>query len=615
MKKTVLFIHILVLCCGLMSARQKNLSLQFPSSGELKILQLTDLHLNPHMLQENRKTYDNIDYLVRTERPDFIAVTGDVLWGAPAEDMLQHFLDVLDGYGIPYSIVYGNHDREQGIPLGKMSSMISEAQFSLNRVAGDDSLEDVRIPVLSSDGSGREMVGIFMMDSHDYTPITGVGRYATFSQEQVRWLREECEAASLRNGGVPVPSLAFFHIPLPEYRRLWDLKGFKVVGTRGEDVACSELNTGMFEAMRMTGNVLGCFCGHDHDNDYVANFCNIALGYGRYTGSNTVYNHLRHGARVIVLHEGQRLFRSWIRETDGVVTHECSFDGNHLSPKSNIIDFGHMKDFKDDFFWENDMICCRAYGQAMEAETLSPGIDVWSKTPGRLVARDWYSHMTAENGDRIYYHHAPDGKDCYKVGHSLGAGTSLPMIGGRLQFPSTNWREARIVKSRTREVIFELVYPQWQGEDGVSFALTRRITLFSHSRFYKIQDSYSVSGGTGHVQLALGIRNADTIQGAPSKGWPRMASDGIMAFWTAATDQSVEKEDAFLGTALMMDPSLEGRSRKISLTADRKNWVYTLPLKDGDTITYYCGNCWSRGGVNSSEEWFRLVSEFADSVF
>ena len=35
---------------------------------------------------------------------------------------------------------------------------------------------------------------------------------------------------------------------------------------------------------------------------------NILLAYGRYTGGNTVYNHLPNGARIIVLDEGARTF-------------------------------------------------------------------------------------------------------------------------------------------------------------------------------------------------------------------------------------------------------------------------------------------------------------------
>lgn len=68
----------------------------------------------------------------------------------------------------------------------------------------------------------------------------------------------------------------------------------------------------MFTAMKEAGDVMGIFVGHDHDNDYAVMWHGILLAYGRYTGGNTVYNHLPNGARVIVLKEGQRTFDTWI---------------------------------------------------------------------------------------------------------------------------------------------------------------------------------------------------------------------------------------------------------------------------------------------------------------
>lgn len=58
-----------------------------------------------------------------------------------------------------------------------------------------------------------------------------------------------------------------------------------------------QLNTGMFAAMKASGDVMGTFVGHDHDNDYAVMWKDILLAYGRYTGGNTVYNHLPNGAR------------------------------------------------------------------------------------------------------------------------------------------------------------------------------------------------------------------------------------------------------------------------------------------------------------------------------
>ena len=75
----------------------------------------------------------------------------------------------------------------------------------------------------------------------------------------------------------------------------------------------------MFAAMKESGDVMGMFVGHDHDNDYAVMWKGILLAYGRFTGGNTEYNHLPNGARIIVLDEGARTFTSWIRQKDGIV--------------------------------------------------------------------------------------------------------------------------------------------------------------------------------------------------------------------------------------------------------------------------------------------------------
>ena len=160
------------------------------------------------------------------------------------------------------------------------------------------------------------------MDSNDYDSIAGKRAYAGFSPDQIEWYRKSSKKQSLNNHRQPVPSLAFFHIPLLEYADLND-KSTSYIGMYNEKPCPPVLNTGMFAAMLKCGDIMGCFAGHDHDNDFVFNKLGIYLGYGRFTGSNNTYTHYENGARVIVLEQGQRKFKSWIRLKDG--TSLCEF--------------------------------------------------------------------------------------------------------------------------------------------------------------------------------------------------------------------------------------------------------------------------------------------------
>ena len=80
----------------------------------------------------------------------------------------------------------------------------------------------------------------------------------------------------------------------------------------------------MFAAMLECGDVMGTFVGHDHYNDYIVNYYDIALVYGR---ASKIRNQKKPalGGRVIVLKEGKRQFDTWIREGTGKKLDECAF--------------------------------------------------------------------------------------------------------------------------------------------------------------------------------------------------------------------------------------------------------------------------------------------------
>ena len=56
----------------------------------------------------------------------------------------------------------------------------------------------------------------------------------------------------------------------------------------------------------------------------------ILLAYGRYTGGNTVYNHLSNGARVILMKEGARTFQTWIRLKGGEIKDKTVYPDTYI---------------------------------------------------------------------------------------------------------------------------------------------------------------------------------------------------------------------------------------------------------------------------------------------
>ena len=184
---------------------------------------------------------------------------------------------------------------------------------------------------MSSNGK-RTAAVLYCIDTHNRSSIAGVDGYQWITQSQITWYRQRSSVYKQQNGGKPLPALAFMHIPLPEYNYATDNTQCPMYGSRLERAYAPSLNSGMFTAMKEQGDVMGVFCGHDHDNDYAVAYYGILLAHGRFSGGNTEYNHLKSGARVIVLKEGKREFDTWIRERGGNTLYYTTF------PKSYVKD-------------------------------------------------------------------------------------------------------------------------------------------------------------------------------------------------------------------------------------------------------------------------------------
>lgn len=102
---------------------------------------------------------------------------------------------------------------------------------------------------------------------------------------------------------------------------MWELN--TVYGWRNEHVSCQAVDTGLYAAFKIIGNVEAVFCGHDHDNDFWGDYNGVKLFYGRKTGYGG-YGPLpwmQRGARVLeftVDPESEAVsMETWIREENG----------------------------------------------------------------------------------------------------------------------------------------------------------------------------------------------------------------------------------------------------------------------------------------------------------
>ena len=302
---------------SVVNAREKDL--RFNENGQFKIAQFTDMHLylghSEYRDAQAEKTFARLSRVVRNEKPDLLLFTGDIVTGGDGMRAWNRLLDSLNQYKLPFCVMFGNHDPEV-VGRMDMSKLIVSSPYSLNKLNTAKELADMELNVKASKGNKVSCV-LYCMDSHDYPRDKSLGKYAWFETSQVEWLRNCCVVQREANGGEPVNSLAFFHICLQEYGPAFDNPKNYKKGRRAENECPGALNPGMFAAMVETGNIMGVFVGHDHDNDYVVLEKGIALGYGRFSGDYTTYTTFRSGVRIIVLEEGKRGFETWILEDEG----------------------------------------------------------------------------------------------------------------------------------------------------------------------------------------------------------------------------------------------------------------------------------------------------------
>ena len=293
-------------------------TLHYNKDGKFKIVQITDTHLVPDH-PNSEVTLDNLSAVLDAEMPDFAIHTGDIVYGRPASEAAHLVLDNLVARGIPFAVTLGNHDGEFDLDRDQLLELISGFDGCVNR--GRDNILTLNGP------DGPERV-FYLFDSGNRDQIAGISSWGYIHAPQIEWYRNASNQFKENNGGEPVPAVAFFHIPLPEYNRALRDASCQICGTRDEEPCSPSFNSGLYLAFREQGDVEAVSTGHDHNNDFVAYWQGFFFIYGRYGCFDNVYNDLQpSGVRVFEFTQGKKGFRTWIRLADGSKIQEL-----HLYP-------------------------------------------------------------------------------------------------------------------------------------------------------------------------------------------------------------------------------------------------------------------------------------------
>lgn len=306
-----LLLFSFLLCYPLGVAAQKN-ELKFKADGTFKIVQLTDIHY-VYQNKSSEEAMKRIIELLKQEQPDLILLTGDMIYGKPGDKSFLTVMHAMSSLNIPFAYTYGNHDDEQGLTRAELYKLAKDVPYNITSTT--PKIHGVTNYTLEIKGSQDNKVAevLYIIDSNSYSQIEGVGGYDYIKTDQIEWYKKMSKKYSKKNNNQPVPALAFFHIPTPEFKAATRLKPQDLKGHFKEEICSPQLNSGLVCAMKEQGDVRGIFVGHDHDNDFVVDWYGILLAYGRYSGGKTVYNNLDgNGMRVIELNEDSPAFNTWV---------------------------------------------------------------------------------------------------------------------------------------------------------------------------------------------------------------------------------------------------------------------------------------------------------------
>ena len=323
-------------------AHIKQPQLKFSPDGKFRILHLTDIHeVDPEMDDdENRavprdKSIEAVNVIkksIEKTNPDLIVFGGDNIngyWEELTYDYISKTVEKITApireKGIPFAVVFGNHDSEIYKNFREFQMML---YMQYDNFIGCLNAEEMygcgNCNILIKSGkSDKPAYNIWLIDSNDY-PYSESGErlpgYDCVHKSQLDWYERTAEKLKKENGGKPLPSILFQHIPViqecdaveettadcpdaiyekgedkyytlkEEYKISGEMKELPSPPANGDRT--------QFELWKRHGDVIAAFFGHDHVNDFI-----IKLVQTFSTGYHTYGD--KRGGRLIVLDENE----------------------------------------------------------------------------------------------------------------------------------------------------------------------------------------------------------------------------------------------------------------------------------------------------------------------
>ena len=339
-----------------------------PNKKDFVILTLADIQVHDRFrLDKNRVIYNTIKGAIEKAKPDLIVLLGDNCWGY-SRQCYRRLVTIMDGFGIPWAPVFGNHDCEGNADIAYLSNILEKGKHCLFR-PGPRTVTGVGNYAINVVRNGKIIHSLFLFDSGtwqiDYDekkivylkadedmkknmpayyaeritegPHAGEtqvgGDWGSLSYEQIDYYKWLLAGITKSNGGVKPESSMYTHIPLREYCDAyfeWANSGFDPTVGMGEvnEVICSgAVSTGMFDAILEEGSTKNVVVGHDHENNFSALYKGVRLSYGMKCADECSWReYMSGGSAVTVDEEGKGSFSHVYVKPEGL-RHKEGFFG------------------------------------------------------------------------------------------------------------------------------------------------------------------------------------------------------------------------------------------------------------------------------------------------
>lgn len=306
-------------------------------NGKFTLLQVSDPQdlqfVRPTMVRMLNIAYDRV-------KPDLVVLTGDNILGnhlcdarfgsrivldtkekefGAMKKAIDNVVAPIEKRNIPFAMIYGNHDDRNRHTKDEQADIYRSYKncVGLDDPASPD-CDTYNIPIYSEDGK-KICYNLYMLDSAWYDREQDKC-FECVKPEAVEWYKKKSAELKAQNGGKPVPSLMFQHIPMRTELEFLEECGendkgavpgcdegkgkfFRLKsGIDGEIYEYPSVvrdDNGQTAALKECGDVKAVIFGHDHPNcfeasldgiDYIQTSCASFRCYGARNRGVRVFN-------------------------------------------------------------------------------------------------------------------------------------------------------------------------------------------------------------------------------------------------------------------------------------------------------------------------------------